>query len=79
MSYDDELRQLPRFCTFSQTASYLGVSRSTVSRYVAKGALQAWSLESGRRKIPRTSIARLVGLPDGQVEGGEGGNRGRRI
>lgn len=62
MTHIDELYSLPRFVTFRQAAEYLGVSRSTVARMVAAGDLEAWRLESGRRKIVRDSLARLVGI-----------------
>lgn len=60
--------ELPRFVTYRQAADYLGVSRATVSRLVARGDLRAWRLESGRRKIVRDSLARLVGIDPDSIE-----------
>lgn len=68
MTHVQELMELPRFVTFRSAADYLGVSRSTVARMVAAGELEAWRLESGRRKISRDSIARLVGINPESIE-----------
>lgn len=62
MSVQDELLSLPRFCTIGETADFLGVSRSTVRRYIETGNLEQWRLESGRKKVLRDSIGRLCGL-----------------
>lgn len=62
MSHLEELMSLPRFVTYRQASEFLGVSRSTVARFVEQGELRAWRLESGRRKIARDSLAELVGF-----------------
>lgn len=58
----DELEALPRFCTIKETMEFLCVSRSTVMRYIESGDLDAWTMQSGRRKVRRDSIARLCGI-----------------
>ena len=61
-SVREELLALPRFCTVAQASEFLGVSRATVRRLCEDGDLVAWATESGRKRVNRDSIARLVGI-----------------
>ena len=53
----EDLAALPRFLTVKETCAFLGVSASTVKRFVKSG-----DPERGHRKITRDSVARLVGV-----------------
>lgn len=58
----EDLAALPRFLTVKETCAFLGVSASTVKRFVKSGDLRQWTPERGHRKITRDSVARLVGV-----------------
>ena len=53
----EDLAALPRFLTVKETCAFLGVSASTVKRFVKSGDLRQWTPERGHRKITR-----LVGV-----------------
>lgn len=54
----EDLAALPRFLTVKETCAFLGVSASTVKRFVKSGDLRQWTPERGHRKITRDSVAR---------------------
>ena len=58
----EDLAALPRFLTVKETCAFLGVSASTVKRFVKSGDLRQWTPERGHRKITRDSVAKLVGV-----------------
>lgn len=62
MSVVKDFLALPRFCTISETSDFLGVSKTTVRRYIELGYLDTWALESGRRRVLRDSIGVLCGI-----------------
>lgn len=49
----EDLAALPRFLTVKETCAFLGVSASTVKRFVKSGDLRQWTPERGHRKIIR--------------------------
>lgn len=53
----EDLAALPRFLTVKETCAFLGVSASTVKRFVKSGDLRQWTPERGHRKITRDSVA----------------------
>jgi excisionase family DNA binding protein len=54
---NQEIRLLDKvLLTYDETASLLGVSKSTVQKYVREGKLTVIPLGPQKRKIPRTSI-----------------------
>ena len=72
----EDLAALPRFLTVKETCAFLGVSASTVKRFVKSGDLRQWTPERGHRKITRDSVARLVGVdPPPSRTGGNRLNR----
>ena len=50
----EDLAALPRFLTVKETCAFLGVSASTVKRFVKSGDLRQWTPERGHRKIRAT-------------------------
>lgn len=62
LSAAEELAAMPRFCTLSEAAAFLGVTRETVRRYAEAGDLDLWRTEAGRARVSRDSMARLVGI-----------------
>ena len=68
----EDLAALPRFLTVKETCAFLGVSASTVKRFVKSGDLRQWTPERGHRKITRDSVARL---PPASRTGGNRLNR----
>jgi excisionase family DNA binding protein len=48
------------YLTTGQAAKLLGVSRWTVIRYAATGKIQAVTLPSGDRRIPKAEVERLL-------------------
>ena len=52
----EDLAALPRFLTVKETCAFLGVSASTVKRFVKSGDLRQWTPERGHRKITRDSV-----------------------
>ena len=62
MSVKEAFEALPLFVSQKKTAEFLGVSRTTVKRYVDAGDLKLWKLESGRKKVSKDSIAKLCGI-----------------
>lgn len=72
----EDLAALPRFLTVKETCAFLGVSASTVKRFVKSGDLRQWTPERGHRKITRDSVAKLVGVdPSASRTGGNRLNR----
>lgn len=43
----EDLAALPRFLTVKETCAFLGVSASTVKRFVKSGDLRQWTPERG--------------------------------
>lgn len=51
-----------------EAARLVGVSRSTIDRYINEGKLQAKRLPSGHRRVRREDALRLLGELDGRAE-----------
>lgn len=62
MNVKESFEALPSFLSQKEAAEFLGISRTTVKRYVDAGDLQLWKLESGRKKVSKDSIAKLCGI-----------------
>lgn len=57
-------KELPKWCGVKDTAAFLGVSTRTVYQMLSDGSIKgAWRrVDSGRWRIPKESLAVLIGL-----------------
>lgn len=63
-----ESNEKENFVTTREAAVMLGVSLRTIQLWVESGALRAWKTEGGHRRIPQSSVTKLLKQQQSEIE-----------